>query len=218
MSVHTGASLSSDVRRFLARPEMNWLAHLLLSEPTPAFRLGGILPDLVSAPVLAGMPSEFQRGIQRHHQIDAYTDSHAIFRRSVRRFSPPFRRFGGIITDVFYDHFLARDWQSYSDTPLPEFVAAFYASFEPLRADIPPEAYARLQQMQQGDWLCSYHEVSGVARALQGISSRLRRPFDLVPSISVLEHDYDSLRTDFNAFFPELIAHVMPPSNATRNA
>jgi len=197
---------------------MNWLAHLLLSEPTPAFRLGGILPDLVSAPLLAGMPSEFQRGIQRHRQIDAYTDSHAIFRRSVQRLNPPFRRFGGIIMDVFYDHFLSRDWQSFSGTPLTEFASEFYASFESHRADIPPDAYARLEQMQAGDWLCSYGDISGVAQVLQRISSRLRRPVDLAPSISILEHDYNSLHTDFAAFFPELLTHVAPNSNATGNA
>ena len=197
---------------------MNWLAHLLLSDPTPAFRLGGILPDLVSAPRLVDMPSEFQGGIQRHRQIDAFTDSHPIFRRNVQRLNPPFRRFGAILVDVFYDHFLSRDWQSFSDTSLPAFTSEFYASFESLRADIPPDAYARLQQMQAGDWLCSYGDVSGVAQALQRISSRLRRPFDLAPSISVLEHDYDSFHTDFTIFFPELFTYVTPNSNSTGNA
>src|SRR5689334_19151815 len=137
---------------------MNWLAHLLLSEPTPAFRLGSILPDLVSAPFLVEMPSEFQRGIRRHRQIDAYTDSHAVFRRSVQRLDPPFRRFGGIVMDIFYDHFLSRDWPRFSDTLLPNFASEFYASFESHRADIPPGAYARLEQMQAGNWLCSYGE------------------------------------------------------------
>jgi acyl carrier protein phosphodiesterase len=72
--------------------------------------------------------------------------------------------------------------------------------------------------MQAGDWLCSYGDISGVAQVLQGISSRLRRPVDLVPSMSVLEHDYNSLHTDFAAFFPELLTHVTPNSNATGKA
>jgi len=187
---------------------MNWLAHILLSEPTPAFRLGGVLPDLVAAPLLAGLPPEFQRGIQRHHQIDAYTDSHAIFRRSVQRFHPPFRRFGGILVDVFYDHFLTRNWPSFSDTPLPEFTAEFYASFAPQRADIPPEAYAHLQRMQAANWLGSYGDIAGLTLTLQRLSSCLRRPFDLRPAIAVLEQEYDSFHADFAAFFPELLRYV----------
>ena len=114
--------------------------------------------------------------------------------------------------DVFYDHFLSRDWQSFSGTALPEFVSEFYASFERHRTDIPAEAYARLQQMQAGDWLCSYGDVSGVAQVLQRISFRLRRPVDLERSVSVLEHDYHSLQADFAAFFPELLAYVTPNS------
>lgn len=196
---------------------MNWLAHLLLSEPTPAFRLGGILPDLVSAKELANLPSEFQSGIQRHRQIDAYTDSHRIFRRSVQRLNPPFRRFGGILIDVFYDHFLSREWRSFSDTPLPEFVSEFYASFESHRAELPPDAYARLKQMQAGNWLCSYGDISGVAHTLQRISSRLSRPFDLAPSISILERDYESLHEDFVIFFPELRERVRSNFKATEN-
>ena len=35
---------------------MNWLAHLYLSEPTPAFRIGNLLPDLAAAPVLSRCP------------------------------------------------------------------------------------------------------------------------------------------------------------------
>lgn len=192
---------------------MNWLAHLLLSEPTPAFRLGAILPDLVSTAALADLPADFQRGIRRHRVIDAYTDSHAVFRRSVQRLAPPFRRFGGILIDVFYDHFLARDWPSFSDMPLPQFAADVYASFESCRANIPPEAYRGLQQMQAADLLCSYRELSGIAAALGRISSRLRRPFDLAPSVQILERDYDLLHTDFTQFFPELFSYILPNSS-----
>ncbi|MEI9895635.1 MAG: hypothetical protein WDN28_17535 [Chthoniobacter sp.] len=70
---------------------MNWLAHLYLSEPNAAFRLGNLLPDLASATALAGLPGEFQAGIQRHRRIDAFTDRHPVFRRSsigsARRFA-----------------------------------------------------------------------------------------------------------------------------------
>ena len=76
----------------------------------------------------------------------------------------------------------------------------------------------RQQQTQAGDLLCSYGDISGVARALQRISSRLRRPVDLAQSISVLEHDYNSFHTDFAVFFPDLLTHFTANSNATGKA
>jgi acyl carrier protein phosphodiesterase len=43
---------------------MNWLAHLFLSEPDSAFRIGNLLPDLIPVHTLASLRTEFQRGIR----------------------------------------------------------------------------------------------------------------------------------------------------------
>ena len=170
--------------------------------------MGGILPDLAPASQLTDLRSEFQRGIRCHRLVDAYTDSHPIFRRSVQRCEPPFRRFGGILVDVFYDHFLTCNWQAYSTTPRPEFVSEFYATFARHRADLPPEAFGVLERMQAGDWLNSYGDIEGVTVTLRRISARLKRPVDLASSVSILERHYDSLHGDFADFFPELVAYV----------
>lgn len=187
---------------------MNWLAHLLLSEPNPAFRLGNLLPDLGQSRLLVNLPAEIQRGVRQHRQIDAYTDSHPVFRRSVRRLEPPFRRYGGILVDVFYDHFLARDWPAYSATPLPSFAAEVYGSFDLHWNDIPAEIRPRLEQLRIEDLLCSYREVSGIAEALRRISKRLRRPFDLSAAVAILELHDEAFSADFQEFFPDLQARV----------
>src|SRR6266850_1875154 len=123
---------------------MNWLAHLYLSEPNPEFRLGNLLADIAPDRSLASLPAAFQRGIAQHRRIDAFTDSHPVVRRSIQRFAPPFRRFGSIVCDVFYDHFLARDWDSYSSEPLSTFAQSVYGSFDAYRPLISPEAFSRL--------------------------------------------------------------------------
>jgi len=189
---------------------MNWLAHLYLSEPTAAFRLGNLLPDLASANALTSLPMEFQAGILRHRRIDAFTDRHLIFRRSIIRLGPPFRRFGGILIDIFYDHILAREWPAFAAMPLTEFAAEIYASFETQWMHIPAEARRRLETMQENDWICSYREIEGITEALTRIGARLRRPTDLAASIPILVRDYESFRADFVEFFPQLVAHVAP--------
>lgn len=187
---------------------MNWLAHLLLSEPTPAFRVGGILPDLVSMAALEGLPMEFQRGIERHRQVDAFTDAHPIVRRSVQRIQPPLRRFGGILVDIFYDHFLSRDWHLYSDTPLPVFVAECHAAFDATQTHLPPAVFEPLARIRAGNWLISYGDTAGLAQTLQRLGSRIRRPVDFAPAMMMLESDYDSFHADFAAFFPEIKEHL----------
>lgn len=197
---------------------MNWLAHLYLSEPDAAFRLGNLLPDLVRAGTLASLPAPFQRGIRQHRRIDAFTDAHPVVRRSIGRIHPPFRRFGGVLTDVFYDHFLACDWRSYSAEELSDFTRGVYDSFERFYAYLPDDVCARLQQMQSEDWLCSYRGISGVAAALERIALQLRHPVDLAASVSVLEQSCDLFHADFRVFFPELQSHVSHPSDASESA
>jgi len=187
---------------------MNWLAHLHLSDPTPAFRLGSLLPDIVDKPVLVNLPAEFQPGIRRHVQIDVFTDSHPIFRRSVARLKPPYRRFGGILVDVFYDHFLASHWANYSNVPLPDFTMEVYTTFQSHSHLLPETARLRLHHMQTEDWLGSYRTLDGIAATLNRISRRLSRPVDLAQAVRQLEDDFAGFYADFKGFYPELQSHV----------
>jgi acyl carrier protein phosphodiesterase len=187
---------------------MNWLAHLLLSEPTAAFRIGNLLPDFVKPPLLEGLPVDFQRGIACHRRIDAFTDAHPVVRRSMDRFAPPFRRFAGILVDVFYDHFLAVEWPAHASTPLTDFVAEVHAGIELHREDLPSLAYERLTQMKSDNWLCRYGDLPGIETTLRRLSARLRRPFDLAGAVPVLDREYDAFRADFTEFFPQLRVHA----------
>ena len=187
---------------------MNWLAHLVLSEPTSAFRVGNLLPDILPWSEWSMLPAKYQAGIECHRLIDSFTDTHALFRKSANRIEAPFRRYAGILVDVFYDHFLARTWSRYERVPLNQFAAEFYDSLTEHREDLPPLAYSRLLQMKAGDWLCSYRDFAGVRRALVGIGSRFRKPIPLGEATSQLELHYQGLSEDFAEFFPELSLHV----------
>lgn len=191
---------------------MNWLAHLFLSEPTAAFRIGNLLPDLVPAASLRELPAEFLRGVECHRRIDAFTDSHPVVRRSIARLAPPHRRFGGVLMDLFYDHFLAVDWENHSEVTLEQFTRSVYADFEANRHELPPAATETLQGMRNADWLCSYRETANVRLSLDRIGSRLRKPQALGGSVAELERNYAALHADFTEFFPELRAHVQKAS------
>src|SRR4051794_25034383 len=114
---------------------MNWLAHLVLSEPSSAFRIGNLLPDILPWSEWRALPAKYQGGIECHRVIDSFTDSHPVFRRSVGRVGAPFRRYAGILIDVFYDHFLASLWSRYAMVPLDQFAAEFYNSLPAHRDD-----------------------------------------------------------------------------------
>jgi acyl carrier protein phosphodiesterase len=187
---------------------MNWLAHLYLSDNNAPFRVGNLLPDLISPSQLANLPEHFQRGIRQHRSIDVFTDAHPRVKSCVRRFPSPYRRFGGILTDVYFDYFLARDWSNYSSMPLPDFIAGFYCDIETCVPELPLEAVHRLHRIRDENWLATYPTLAGITDILARISHRFRRPFDLTGSLPVFQNHEPDFVDDFQSFFPELTAHV----------
>lgn len=191
---------------------MNWLAHLLLSEPNVEIRLGNILADIVKGAARQELNSGIQRGIACHQVIDRFTDTHIVVKRSKDRIHSNYRRFAGVLVDIFYDHFLAKNWSQYSHVSLDEFTAEIYESFRAYQGQIPPIVREVVSHVAAEDWLGSYRNVSGVEITLLRISRRLSRRHNkvlsLTPAINELIIHYDALEYDFQEFFPQLFAYV----------
>ena len=70
-------------------------------------------------------PEGIQKGIILYREIDTFSDSHPIFRQSKHRIQQKHNHYSGVIIDLYYDHFLAKNWSNYSATPLAEYVNHF---------------------------------------------------------------------------------------------
>jgi acyl carrier protein phosphodiesterase len=184
---------------------MNFLAHLYLSDGSDDGLLGGLLGDFVKGPLGERYPPGIARGIALHRRIDTFTDAHEVVRRSKARVSTPRRRFAGIMVDMFYDHFLARDWTQFSAEPLPAFTRRAYALLAAHRDRLPDRLQRISPYMIQGDWLGSYARVEAVGDSLDGMGRRLKRENGLQDSVEELLRHYDDFAADFHAFMPELI-------------
>ena len=191
---------------------MNWLAHTFLSAPDTQFQLGNLLADLVRGADRARMPAEFRRGADCHKIIDAFTDSHPLVKQSRHRLPEEYRRFSGVVIDVFYDYLLAKHWSRYTSVSLPDFSRAFYAAAGSHAEDLPEPAKATLGRIIRHDLLGSYQEIGGVEHALRRISvyltQRWGKPFAIEGSVPALLAVENAIDTDFTDFFPQLQAQV----------
>lgn len=106
---------------------MNFLAHLHLAAHTRSSLTGNLLGDFIKGPLPTGLPAPFDEGIWLHRKIDAFTDAHPSHRAAVAGFEAPWRRFGGILVDMLYDHWLSLHWQQFSGAPQPRFLQQSYA-------------------------------------------------------------------------------------------
>jgi acyl carrier protein phosphodiesterase len=191
---------------------VNWLAHVFLSEPNVQFQLGNLLADVVRGPQRDAMSADFVRGAACHKAIDAFTDAHPVVRRSRARVGSEQRRFSGVLVDVFYDYYLARNWSRYSTITLDNYTAAFYTGAQAHLSELPPDARTMLERIIRHDLLSSYARVDGVERALRRISiyltSRWCRQFALERGVRDLVAHDAAFAADFEEFFPTLQAHV----------
>lgn len=185
---------------------MNLLAHLYLADRTRTSLAGSLMGDVVRGVLQGRYPAEVEDGIRLHRRVDSFTDAHPIVRAAKARLQPPYRRYAGILLDVYFDHCLALEWRQHHSLPLEEFVANSHQilMLEGLKL-AHPGFVLRLTYMRSRNLLLSYRELSGIERALQGLSTRLSRENPLATGLDVLRPQASLLQNDFSEFFPELV-------------
>lgn len=182
---------------------MNHLAHLFLSDPTPGGRLGALMGDYVKGRLDESYPPEIRRGLQQHRLLDRFAESNRHFRRSRQRLCPTFRHCRGIMVDVVYDHFLARNWQDYSSMRLESFAASIYQLLEERRSTLPPALQKAAPRMVAADWLVACRETGTLDGVLRRLAARISRPTPLEQGLEELLRNYHDLENDFSRFMIE---------------
>lgn len=188
---------------------MNWLAHLRLAPEAGRTRIGNLAGDFVRGVDVQALHPQIRRGIEQHRAVDRFVDAHPLVRASRERLGPALRRFSGVLVDVFYDHFLARDWGAHGDgRPLHVFVAEVQAELVRHEALLPPRLQQALPWLRREDWLGSYASLSGIDAILRRMARRSERTQPLAEGCVALRLHYEGLQEDFVAFWPLLLAEV----------
>jgi len=193
---------------------MNWLAHLRLAPAAPLVRLGNLCGDFVRGIELADLRPEIRLGIEQHRAVDRFVDDHAVTKRSAGRLRP--NRFAGVLVDVFYDHFLARDWDVLGDgRELTTFVDEVHDQLAEHAELLPPRLRQILPVMRTEGWLSSYGELAGIDAILRRMAGRGRRRVVLLDGSALLREHYAELDGDFRALWPELAAAALAIGSST---
>lgn len=187
---------------------MNFLAHLYLSGDFDELMIGNFMADFVKGKPSGLYPHLILKGIELHRRIDTYTDNHPVVKESKKRLQPKYRKYAPVIVDVFYDHFLAAHWQALSPVSLTDFARYTYHLMNNNLQILPPPMYNMLQYMQKENWLVSYMQLTGIERALTGMSRRATFQSNMEFAVQDLKMDYTLYEKEFLQYFPDLIAYV----------
>jgi acyl carrier protein phosphodiesterase len=179
---------------------LNFLAHLLLAGDDEGLRLGAMLGDFVrGSEALLHYDEATRLGIRLHRHIDASTDALPAVSDLLARLQPPFRRYGGIIIDLVFDHELAKRWDEYSEISLREFdlgVRELLARHDHL---VPGRLRGFMRYADRRGLFETYREESEILHSLLGVGQRLSRPNPL--------HRTDEIWSDFQ---PAVAARFVP--------
>jgi acyl carrier protein phosphodiesterase len=186
---------------------MNFLAHLYLSGGDEEVMMGNFIADFVKGRLTDTSGSAgIVKGIRLHRYIDHFTDTHETVRLSKVRLRPVYHKYAGVITDMYYDHFLAANWPAYNTIPLTEFADRTYAALHRNRHLLPTGMERLVHYMVRQNWLVSYARIEGIERALQGMARRTTFESGMERASAELKQDYGIYQDEFRVFFPQLIA------------
>ena len=186
---------------------MNFLAHIYLSGDNDLLKIGNFMADGIHGKKFDAFPLEIQKGIILHRAIDTFTDAHPIFRQSTKRLHANYHHYSGIIVDIFYDHFLAKNWGNYSDEKLEDYTERFYQSLRDNHDFLTEKTQKMLPHLIAQNWLLSYQTIEGIENILERMDNRMKRNSNMRFSVAELRTFYPEFEQEFITFFEELRAH-----------
>lgn len=195
---------------------MNFLFHMLLSGNDDQILIGNFMGDFVKGPLTDRFPERIRQGLTLHRRIDSFAGTNDLFQCSRRRLDPHYGLYRSVLIDLFYDHFLVKEWQQWSDEPLDRYLARTRSVIEGQIAEL-PERLQKFVPVIFEELLPSYGEVNGIGIALERMSRRVTRSNPLKGAEAELLRHYSDLRADFIEFMPlvcqfsaEFIAAIPP--------
>lgn len=187
---------------------MNYLAHVYLSGSDKDLIIGNFIADHVKGKAYLDYPETIQKGILLHRKIDDFTDHHPLFKKNVTLLFPQFRHYSRVIVDMFFDHFLAAQWELYHPDPLEDFSRQFYLLMQEYSGSLPDKTKKILPILSKYNWFVAYQSLEGLEDILFQMSQRTRFPSKMSLAVVELEKNYSKIALDFNTFFTELINFV----------
>ena len=183
---------------------MNFLAHLFLSGDNEDVMTGNFMADHIKGREAFLYKPDITKGIYLHRFIDHYTDHHEVVKESKKRLYANFHKYAPVISDIFYDHFLAAGFHEYSEIKLADYSQYCYSILSKNINIMPQRMQNLLPYMIRHDWLTNYARTEGAGRALSGLATRAKFVSNMQNALYELEENYDLYKKEFDEFFPDL--------------
>jgi acyl carrier protein phosphodiesterase len=187
---------------------MHFLAHLHLSGESEERMIGNFVGEVLKIKNPDKYDERILEGLLMHDSIDEFTHNHPIVKRSMERLGARNAKNADKIIDVYYDHFLAANWESYSTISLNEYVAHVHKVLLKNQDLLPFKVKFMLPALIKGNWLGKYATLGGVHQATIELNKKATAQFHILQAMDDVINNYPALKQDFAEFYPELVEFV----------
>lgn len=190
---------------------MNYLAHIYLSDLVSSdndFLVGNFIADSVKGRQINKYSKNIQEGIIMHRAIDQYTDNSEEVKNCKLKLRPDFKKFSSVVVDLYFDHFLSKNWDMYSDTNISDFVNEKLLIISEYNDIIPKKSAMMLNYLIRYKRLVTYSKFEGLDASLTDMAIRIKYRSNMENATEFLKANYIFFETEFFKFFPELISFV----------
>lgn len=183
---------------------MNFLAHIYLSGNNDLLKIGNFMADSIRGHHYLDYPDEIRKGIVLHRAIDTFTDAHPTYRKSKHRLHEKYGHYSGVIMDIVYDHYLAKNWSNYSDETLEDYASRFYQLLQDNYDILTEKTKSMMPYMIAKNWLVSYASLEGLQMILFQMDHRTKNRVAMHEAVVEVREFYSEFEEEFTLFFEEL--------------
>lgn len=184
---------------------MNYLAHIYLSGTNDLLKIGNFMADSIKGHDYEKFDATIKKGILLHRHIDSFTDMHPVYRQSKHRLHEKYGHYSGVIMDILYDHFLAKNWSKFSDEKLEDYANNFYQLLQDNYEILTERIKGMMPYMIARNWFVSYATIAGLEMILFQMDYKTKHRANMQEAVVELQEFYTEFESEFFIFFQELI-------------
>ena len=186
---------------------MNFLGHAYIARNHPHLIAGNFAGDAYKGNLerFNNIPKHIIQGVKLHRFIDDYTDQSAhILEAGHLLHKAGITRIAYIATDIILDHYLAKNWQQYSNINYKDFINFIYHHTDKELNHLEQRFQFMYSKLKQYGWFYNYPSEKGIQQTLNQLSTRIRFKNDLGKCLNIYLKQQKEFDKHFAAFLVDI--------------
>ena len=183
---------------------MNHLAHLYLSSDNEEEMVGQFIADAVKGNDFNLYSPDIRKGILLHRWVDSFTDTHDLVKELRAAYRPNLGLYSGVLIDLVFDHYLAKDFHIHAGRELEEFQQFTFGVLNKHEESFPDKMKNYFFHMKDKEFMMKYAHPVGMAVIVRQMGNRIPRGESLLAAGDFFEDYVEMASAYFPTFFEEL--------------